>query len=68
MSKKEFPDILGMRFFGSDPQQKIEAIRRGIPADRVGHLAARMGIEDDYLLSNLGLSRARSLRGRRLLS
>jgi putative toxin-antitoxin system antitoxin component (TIGR02293 family) len=44
--------------FRVDSQQRIEAIRRGIPAMRVGQLSARMGMSKEYLLNSLGLSRA----------
>lgn len=40
-----------------DPQQRIDIIRRGIPADRVGRLSARMGLSREFLINSLGLSR-----------
>lgn len=41
-----------------DPQQRIDIIRRGIPAASVGRLSARMGLSKELLISSLRLSRA----------
>lgn len=41
-----------------DPQIRIETIRRGIPAVRVGQLSARMGVSKEFLITALRLSRA----------
>jgi len=43
---------------GSDPQERIEAIRRGNPAASVGQLSSRMGISKEFLIKSLRLSRA----------
>ncbi|WP_306391052.1 antitoxin Xre-like helix-turn-helix domain-containing protein [Telluria beijingensis] len=42
----------------ADPQTRIDIIRQGIPAARIGDLAARMGISKENLLAILGMSRA----------
>lgn len=41
-----------------DPQTRIAAIRKGIPASTVGELSSTMGISKELLLGSLGLSRA----------
>lgn len=46
------------KLYRSDPQHRIEAIRRGIPAASVGQLSARMGMSKEYLINSLRLSRA----------
>lgn len=51
----DVPDVLSC---DSDPQQKIDAIRRGIPAMRLDQLAVRMGTSKEFLIRSLRLSRA----------
>jgi len=46
------------QLYSVDPQQRIAAIRRGIPASMIGSLSSRMGMSKEALLSSLGLSRA----------
>ncbi|GJJ04226.1 hypothetical protein RugamoR64_47640 [Duganella rhizosphaerae] len=41
-----------------DPQTRIAAIRKGIPASMVGELSSTMGMSKELLLGSLGLSRA----------
>lgn len=41
-----------------DPQARIAAIRKGIPAAMVAELSATMGMSKELLLGSLGLSRA----------
>lgn len=41
-----------------DPQTRIAAIRKGIPASLVGELSSTMGMSKELLLGSLGLSRA----------
>ncbi len=41
-----------------DPISRITIIRQGLPAWRVGHLANRLGMSKERLLTSLGLSRA----------
>lgn len=41
-----------------DPQTRIAAIRKGIPASTVGELSSTMGMSKELLLGSLGLSRA----------
>lgn len=41
-----------------DPQQRIDIIRRGIPAASVARLSARMGLSKEFLISSLRLGRA----------
>ena len=48
----------GTQIYRRDPKARIAAIRQGIPASMIGHLASRMGISKELLLSSLGLSRA----------
>lgn len=43
--------------YRSDPQQRIELIRSGIPAARVSQLSARMGMNKEVLIDSLRLSR-----------
>jgi putative toxin-antitoxin system antitoxin component (TIGR02293 family) len=40
------------------PLERIEVIRRGIPAALLGQLSSRMGISKELLINSLGLSRA----------
>lgn len=40
------------------PQERIAAIRQGVPASMIGSLSSRMGMSKETLLSSLGLSRA----------
>ena len=40
------------------PQQRIEAIRGGVPAKDVGRLAHSMQVPKDFLIASLGLARA----------
>ena len=42
----------------ADPQTRIDIIRQGIPATRIGELAQRMEISKETLLAILGMSRA----------
>jgi putative toxin-antitoxin system antitoxin component (TIGR02293 family) len=44
--------------YRADPQTRIAAIRRGIPAAMVGELSSTMGMSKELLLGSLGLSRA----------
>ncbi|WP_425547924.1 type II RES/Xre toxin-antitoxin system antitoxin [Actimicrobium antarcticum] len=46
------------KIYGADPQARIAAIRKGIPASMVSSLSAKMGMSKESLLSSLGLSRA----------
>jgi putative toxin-antitoxin system antitoxin component (TIGR02293 family) len=46
------------RIFRSAPNEKIEEIRRGVPATSVGQLSEVMGISKETLIGFLGLSRA----------
>jgi putative toxin-antitoxin system antitoxin component (TIGR02293 family) len=55
----------GGAFFRVDPQARIAAIRRGIPAAMVGELASAMGMSKERLLGSLGLSRANISRKER---
>lgn len=55
---REFVDIFGPQLYSSDPQQRIEVIRRGLPAASVGQLSKRMGVSKEYLINSLRLSRA----------
>lgn len=55
---REFVDIFGPQLYRSDPQQRIEVIRRGIPAASVGQLSKRMGVSKEHLINSLRLSRA----------
>ena len=48
-----------------DPQQRIAAIRTGIPASTVSSLAARMSMDKEQLLFSLGLSRTTICRKER---
>jgi putative toxin-antitoxin system antitoxin component (TIGR02293 family) len=52
------PGVSEPALYSLDPQQRIEAIRHGIPAAYVALLSARMGISKEHLLSSLDLSRA----------
>jgi putative toxin-antitoxin system antitoxin component (TIGR02293 family) len=45
-------------FYPADPRERIEVIRRGIPAARIGQLATRMGMSKEHLINSLRLSRA----------
>lgn len=45
-------------FYRIEPQARIAAIRKGIPASMVGELSSTMGISKELLLGCLGLSRA----------
>ncbi|WP_254504142.1 type II RES/Xre toxin-antitoxin system antitoxin [Duganella vulcania] len=45
-------------FYRVDPQTRIVAIRKGIPASMVGELSSTMGMSKELLLGSLGLSRA----------
>lgn len=57
--------------YRSDPQRRIDLVRSGIPAARVGQLSTRMGMSKDQLINILQLSRAaiaRKERERLLLS
>lgn len=49
-------DVDLRRFYLSDPLQRIELIRQGIPAARVGQLAALMGVSKKALVGCLQLS------------
>lgn len=46
------------RLYRFDPQTRIAAIRRGVPASMIGSLSSRMGMSKETMLSSLGLSRA----------
>lgn len=53
------------------PQERIQVIKRGIPAHHIGSLSARMDIPKETLIVALGLSRAtinRKVREQRTLS
>lgn len=53
------------------PQDRIQVIKRGIPADYIDHLSARMNIPKENVIVFLGFSRAtinRKVRQRRNLS
>jgi hypothetical protein len=47
----------------ADPQARIAAIRKGIPAAMINELSAMMGISKEFLLGSLGLSRAAISQG-----
>jgi uncharacterized protein (DUF2384 family) len=55
---RDVVDIASTQLYRSDPQQRIEVIRRGIPAASVGELSARMGVSKEHLINSLRLSRA----------
>jgi len=46
------------KLYRVDPQTRIAAIRKGIPASMVGELSSMMGMSKELLLGSLGLSRA----------
>lgn len=46
------------RSFNADPKERIEEIRRGVPAKRVSELSQVMDIPKESLIGFLGLSRA----------
>lgn len=46
------------KLYRLDPQMRIAAIRKGIPASTVSELSSTMGINKELLLRSLGLSRA----------
>ena len=50
--------ILSTNLYRVDPQARIAAIRKGIPASTVGALSSTMGMSKELLLASLGLSRA----------
>lgn len=50
--------ILSTNLYRVDPQARIAAIRKGIPASTVGELSSMMGMSKELLLGSLGLSRA----------
>jgi len=54
----EHMDISSGRLYGRDPQERIEIIRRGIPAASVSLLSTRMGVTKEHLINSLRLSRA----------
>lgn len=47
-----------MNLYRVDPQTRIAAIRKGIPASMVAELSSTMGMSKELLLGSLGLSRA----------
>jgi putative toxin-antitoxin system antitoxin component (TIGR02293 family) len=47
-----------LTLFRSNPQERIEIIRRGIPSTVVEELSTSMGISKDRLIQSLGLARA----------
>lgn len=55
---RDFVVISSTQLYRSDPQLRIEVIRRGIPAASVGQLSARMGVSKEHLINSLHLSRA----------
>jgi putative toxin-antitoxin system antitoxin component (TIGR02293 family) len=50
--------LRGTNLYRVDPQTRIAAIRKGIPASIVGELSSTMGMSKELLLGSLGLSRA----------
>ncbi|MDQ1919934.1 antitoxin Xre/MbcA/ParS toxin-binding domain-containing protein [Massilia pseudoviolaceinigra] len=54
----ERADIAITQSYRSDPQQRIELIRGGIPAARISQLSSRMGMSKEQLIHSLRLSRA----------
>lgn len=50
--------VRGTNLYLVDPQTRIAAIRKGIPASIVGELSSTMGMSKELLLGSLGLSRA----------
>lgn len=51
-------DLSSSQLYRRDPQERIEIIRRGIPAASVGLLSTRMGVTKEHLINSLRLSRA----------
>jgi putative toxin-antitoxin system antitoxin component (TIGR02293 family) len=55
-----WPDVNGdfQRIYMFAPQERIDAIKRGVPAEIVGILSAKMSMPKEWLIATLGLSRA----------
>ena len=50
--------LLGTNFHRVDPEARIAAVRKGIPASVIGELSSMMEMSKELLLGSLGLSRA----------
>lgn len=64
-------NVVFHQIYMSAPHERIEAIRRGVPAEMVGRLSKKMEIPKESLIGTLGLSRAtlsRKERERKALS
>jgi uncharacterized protein (DUF2384 family) len=48
----------GTHIYRIDPRDRIELIRKGIPAATIGVLSTRMGMSKELLLASLGLKRS----------
>lgn len=57
-ASQETPGFAVTQLYASDPQQRIDVIRQGIPAASVAQLSTRMGVSKEYLINSLRLSRA----------
>lgn len=47
-----------LKIYRLDPQERIDAIKRGVPAETIAQLSEKMDIPKGWLIGTLGLSRA----------